>query len=393
MTAINPLEGEKVINPSTGEAFVSKATDPVVSNVATPADFAAQFPTPLDPTEVLTLCEEVTLIQAIPEIRTGLQTELWREMTSLAFTSGSNYIAFTDGACPEEYTHDGTNKSVDLKNLGAKKSLTVSDIMHSAAVVQGGAGIKALLGGFAAGQGLPGASDMATFGRQMIADLKEKEVRLGMSLVLNGEDRLLAVGDVDTRPLEFDGIEGWVTVAAGAHNNAITGQNASGTFSAQNFDRFLSEACAKPTHLFGHPAAIQEVMSAYFQLGYQGSQVVNYADGNRIVPGFNFGGFVNTGIGRLQVIADNNFTRTASGSNSFKSNIYALRMTHNGEPLVYRSTQIPLSLIDLAPGCTSISFEIWKKTALIVKAMCAQGIYQFGSFGGRTGITTCTALG
>ena len=393
MTAINPLEGEKVINPSTGEAFVSRATDPLVSNVATPTDFAAQFPTPLDPTEVLTLCEEVTLIQAIPEIRTGLQTELWREMTSLAFTSGSNYIAFTDGACPEEYTHDGSNQTVNLKNLGAKKSLTVSDIMHSAAVVQGGAGIKALLGGFAAGQGLPGASDMATFGRQMIADLKEKEVRLGMSLVLNGEDRLLAVGDVDTRPLEFDGIEGWVTVAAGAHNNAITGQNASGTFSAQNFDRFLSEACAKPTHLFGHPAAIQEVMSAYFQLGYQGSQVVNYADGNRIVPGFNFGGFVNTGIGRLQVIADNNFTRTASGSNSFKSNIYALRMTHNGEPLVYRSTQIPLSLIDLAPGCTSISFEIWKKTALIVKAMCAQGIYQFGSFGGRTGITTCTALG
>ena len=393
MTAVNPLEGEKVINPSTGEAFVARATDPVVSNVATPADFTAQFPTPLDPTEVLTLCEEVTLLQAIPEKRTGLQSELWREMTSLAFTSGSNYIAFSDGTCPEEYLHDGSNTTVNLKNLGAKKSLTVSDIMHSAAVVSGGAGIEALLGGFAAGQGLPGASDMATFGRQAIADLKEKEVRLGMTLVLNGEDRLLAVGNATARPLEFDGIENWVTAANGAHTNSTSGQDASGTFSAQNFDRWLSEACAKPTTLFGHPAAIQEVMSAYFQLGYQGSQVVNHADGNRIIPGFNFGGFVNTGIGRLQVIADNNFTRTASGSNSFRSNIYALRMTHNGEPLVYRSTQIPLSMIDLAPGCTSISFEIWKKTALIIKAMCAQGVYSFGSFGGRTGITSCTAIG
>ena len=392
MPAINPLEGEKVVNPSTGEAFVARATDPVVTNVATPGDFTAQFPTPLDPTEILTLCEEVTLLQAIPEKRTGLKQETWREMTSLAFNSGTNYIAFTDGACPEEYQHDGSNSTVDLKNLGAKKSLTISDIMHSAAVVAGGAGIEALLGGYAAGQGLPGARDLATFGREAIADVKEKEMRLGMTLVLNGEDRLLAVGNATSRPLEFDGIENWVTSANGAHTNSVSGQDASGTFSATNFDRWLSEACAKPTHLFGHPAAIQEVMSAYFQLGFQGSQVINVASGDRIVPGFNFGGFVNTGIGRLQVVADSNFTRTASGTNSFNSKVYALRMTHNGEPLVYRSTQIPLSMIDLAPGCTAISFEIWKKTALLVKAMCAQGVYDFGSYTGRS-VTTCVAIG
>ena len=392
MPAVNPLEGEKVLNPSENTAFVARATDPVVTNVATPGDFAAQFPTPLDPTEILTLCEEVTLLQAIPEKRTGLKQETWREMTSLAFTSGSAYIAFTDGACPEEYTHDGSNQTVDLKNLGAKKSLTISDIMHSAAVVAGGSGIEALLGGYAAGQGLPGAKDIATFGREAIADVKEKELRLGMTLVLNGEDRLLAVGDATTRPLEFDGIESWVTAANGAHTNSVSGQDASGTFSAQNFDRWLSEGCAKPTHLAGHPAAVQEVMSAYFQLGFAGSQIVNVASGDRIIPGFNFGGFVNTGIGRLQVIADSNFTRTASGTNSFRSSVYALRMSHNGEPLVYRSTQIPLSMIDLAPGCTAISFEVWKKTALLVKALCAQGLYQFGSYTGRI-VSQCTAIG
>lgn len=386
--AVNPIEGETVVNPATNEAFVARATDPLVSNVGTPADFAAQFPTPLDPTEILTLCEEVTLLQAIPEERTGLQQVTWREMTSLAFTSGSAYIAFTDGACPEEYTHNGSNSTVNLKNLGAKKSLTISDVMHSAAVRTGGSGIEALLGGYAAGAGLPGAKDVATFGREAIRDLKEKEVRLGMTLVLNGEDRLLAVGDVDTRPLEFDGIEGWVTSGNNAHN-----QTASGTFSAQSFDRFLSEACAKPTHLFGHPAAIQEMMSAYFQLGYQGSQIVNFQSGDRIVPGFNFGGFVNTGVGRLQVIADSNFTKTANGGNTnFSSSIYGLRMTHNGEPLVYRATQIPLSLVDLAPGCTAISFEIWKKTALIVKALCAQSVYTFQSWSGRS-VTTCTQIG
>lgn len=392
MTAVSPIEGEKVLNPSDGTAFVARASDPIVTNVATPGDFTAQFPTPLDPTEILAMCEEVTLLGAIPERKTGLKQVTWREMTALAFTSGSNYIAFPDGECPEEYTHDGENQTVDLKNLGAKKSLTISDIMHSAAVIAGGSGIEALLGGYAAGAGLPGAKDVATFGREAIRDLKEKEARLGMTLVLNGEDRLLAVGNATSRPLEFDGIETWVTEANGAHVNSVTGQDASGTFSAQNFDRWLSEGCAKPTALAGHPAAVQEVMSAYFQLGFQGSQVINVASGDRIVPGFNFGGFVNTGIGRLQVIADSNFTRTASGSNSFSSKVYALRMTHNGEPLVYRETQIPLSLIDLAPGCTAISFEIWKKTALVVKAMCAQGVYSFGSYTGRI-VTQCTQIG
>ena len=375
-----------------GGAFVQRATDPAISNVATPADFSAQFPTPLNPTEILTLCEEVSLLNAIPEQRTGLQQEVWREMTSLAFTSGSNYIAFSDGTCPEEYTHDGSNTTVNLKNIGVKKSLTISDIIHSRAVVMGGSGIEALNGPWNREGGLPGTTDMGTMAREAIADLKEKEIKLGMTLLLNGEDRLLAVGNASSRPLEFSGIETQVTSGNGAHVNDVTGQNASGTFSATNFDRFLSEACAKPTHIFGHPQAIQEMMSGYFQLGFQGSQLVNFNSGSRIVPGFSFAGSVETGIDRLTVVADSNFSRSASGTNSFSSKLYTLRMSHNGQPLVYRSTQIPLSLTDLTPGCTAISFEVWKKTALIIKAMCAQGYYAFGSFGGRT-TTTCTALG
>ena len=388
------ITGEKVADMANdGGAFVSRAADPVAFNVVTPGDFAAQYPTPLDPTEVITMCEEINLLNAIPDIRTGLKTELWREMTSLAFNSGTNYIAFTDGTCPEEYVHDGSNLSTDLKNIGAKKSLTISDIMHSQAVTMGGAGIRALLGGGAASSGNPGGlNDVATIGLEAISNLKEKEVKLGMALVLNGEDRLLAVGNATSRPLEFSGIETLVTVGNGAHVNNLTGQDASGTFSATNFDRFLGEACAKPTAIFGSPQAIQELMSGYFQLGFQGSQLINFNGGDRIVPGFSFAGFVQTGVGRLVVVADANFTKTASGTGSFSSSLYALRMHHNGAPLVYRATQIPLSLSDLTPGCTSVSFEIWKKTALIIKAMCAQSKYTFGSFLGRS-TTTCSPIG
>jgi len=135
-------------------------------------------------------------------------------------------------------------------------------------------------------------------------------------------------------------------------------------------------------------------MGAYFQLGFQGSQLLNFNSGAAIVPGFSFAGFVQTGIGRLTVVADNNFTKTAApnGSNTYSSKLFALRMSHNGMPLVYRATQIPLSLVDLTPGCSSISFEIWKKTALVIKALCSHGAYTFQQFDGRS-VTVCTSIG
>jgi hypothetical protein len=389
------LAGEQVLDMGAGgnEAFVSKTTDPVIlpQPYASPADFAAQYPTPLDPLEVISMCEEVSLWQAIPEEMTSLQQYTWRELNSLAFTSGSAYIAFADGECPEEYTHDGANSTVTLKNLGAKKTLSVSDIMHSRAVASANwHGINRLLGGFPSSEGVPGGTDAATFEMERVADVKEKEVRLSMTLVLNGWDRLLALGDTNTNSLEFDGFEQWATnMSCTMHTNG-TG-TVSGTFSSTTFDRFLSESCAKPTHLFGHPAAIQELMAAYFQLGFQGSQVVNYADGDRIVPGFNFAGYVNTGVGRLAVVADNNFTRANAGGGAFQASIWAMRMNHNGEPLVYKLTQIPLALKDLVPGCTAISFEVWTKTSLIIKHCCAHGQYT-SLFTGRI-TTTCTAIG
>lgn len=262
--------------------------------------------------------------------------------------------------------------------------------MHSQAVASANwNGINTLVGGFPSSEGLPGGADMATFQRQVVADVKAKEIRLGSTLVMNGWDALLVNGDHSGNSLEFTGIENWATnYSCTFHTNDNT---SSGTFSAISFDRFLSESCAKPTHVFGHPAAIQEMMSAYFQLGFQGSQVVNFASGNRIEPGYNFAGWVNTGVGRLKVVADSNFRRNASGTTTFQADLWALRMTHNGEPLVFRMDQIPLSLTDLAPGCTAIAFEIWAATALVIKACCAQGKYT-SQFTGRI-TTTCTAIG
>jgi hypothetical protein len=396
MTIETPsLEGEKVLNlgEGTDQAFVARTTDPLIlpQPYSQPADFTAQYPQPLDPTEIIAMCEEITLWQAIPEVETALNGLTWRELNELAFTSGSNYIAFADGECPEEYTHDGDNTTITHKNIGAKKSLSQRDIKHSTAVAAANwHGINRLVGGIPSSEGVPGGSNAATFAQEAVAGVKEKEVRTSMTLVLNGWDRLLAEGDATTRPLEFDGIENQVTYANGSYTNC-TGTSASGTFSAQTYDRFLAASCAKPTHIFGHPQAIQEALSGYFQLGYQGSQIVNFDTGNRITPGYNFAGFVNTGVGRMAVVADNNFNRWNVGGGNFLGILFGLRMTHNGVPLVYKSTQIPLSMVDLVPGCTAISFEVWAATALIVKHRCAHSRY-CAIFTGSI-VTTCTTIG
>lgn len=372
------------------KAFVSRATDPVVSNVSTPGDFAAQYPTPLDTTEIITMCEEVNMWRFLPEKITALKEETYRAMDALAFTSGSSYIAFTDGACPEEYSHSGNNTTISLKNIGAKKSLTISDIMHSAAIAAAGwNGINRMVGGWAAGEGMPGGADAGTFLQQSVADLKAKEMLLASTLVLNGWDRLLVLGNAASNALEFSGIEVMISGTC-AHTNAGT-TSATGTFGAAAFDRFLSESCAKPDTIAGSPQAIQEMLSSYFQLGFAGSQVINATSGDRIIPGFNFAGEVFTGVGRLKVVADANFTRTDVGGGAFQSSLFALRMRHNGEPLIYKITQIPLAFKDLAPGCTAISFQVWAKTALIIKACCAQSRYQ-SWFTGRI-VTTCTRIG
>lgn len=377
------------------QVMVTRTTDPNIlpQPYVSPADFAAQYPQPLNIQEIIAMCEEVTMFQALPEIPTSLKAETWRELNALAFTSGSVGISFADGECPGEFTHSGNNTTITLKNIGAKKSLSESDIIHSQAVAGMnaggyGVGIAELIGGVPTGQGVPGGTDMATFQRMNIANVYEKEVRLASTLTLNGWDRLLIVGDATTTPLEFDGIEFQVTTANGSHNNDTTA--ASGTFSSTTYDRFLSESCAKPTHIAGHSAAIQELLSGYFQLGYQGSQLINFESGDRITPGFNFAGFVNTGIGRMAVISDWNFTRVAIGT-TFSSNLYGLRMNHNGVPLVGKFTQIPFQVKDLVPGCTAISFIVWAKTALIVKHRCAHSKFSAIFTGNVT--TTCPRIG
>lgn len=378
----------------TPEPMVQRATDPVLqpTTYSTPGDWAGQFPQPLDPTEIISMCEEITLWQALPEKRTMLYGETWREMNYANIISGSTasdeYLFFSDGYCPEEYEHSGSNITVNHKNIGVKKNLSEREIMHSMAVAALPMGaINTLIGGVPSGEGLPGAYDMGTFQRQNIRDLAEKEIRMAETLVLNGWDRYLVNGNTSTSSLQFDGIENWATnMSCTMHTNNNT---ASGTFSATEFDRFLSESCAKPTVLMGHPQAIQELMQAYFILGFQGSQLVNQP-AERMTPGFNFAGFVNTGVGRLGVIADNNFRRTTTSATAFQADIWAFRMTHNGEPLVYKSTQIPLGLRYLTPGCTVISFEIWAATCLIIKACCMHGKYT-SQFSGRSS-TTCALL-
>jgi hypothetical protein len=369
--------------------FVERQSDPNISPAySTPGDFSAQWATPLDPTEILAMAEEATLVKFFPVLRTMLKEETWREMNVLAFTSGSAYVSFQDGACPEEFYHSGANTTVTLKTQGAKKSLSISDIMHSQFAQQLPMGmINAMTNPVQNFEGLPGVQgmDSATIGR--IASMKEQEILLASLLVINGTDKLNVTGNKTTNSLEYDGLDTWLSTGSACHVPATI----TGTFSALNFDRFLSEGTVRPTVLVGHPTALQELQAGYFQLGFQASQNITFADGNRITPGFSFSNSLNTSQGALSLVADLNVPRTNTGGSTFRSPIYALRMSYNGTPLVYIRQQIPLSIRDLAPGCTAIAFSVWQKQSLVIRHACAHSRWE-SLWSGRI-VTTSPLIG
>lgn len=383
---VQDLGGQGTFNPE----LIERQSDPIIAPVySTPGDFAAQWATPLNPLEIISMAEEVSLYKTLPALRTTLKEETWREMNVLAFTSGSAYVSFQDGTCPEEFYHSGANTTVTLKAQGAKKSLGISDIMHSmgvAALPMGGIN-QMLTPVNPAFQGLPGVSNIDAQTVVRIQDMKAQEILLAGILVVNGQDRLLAVGNKTSNSLEYDGIETYLATGTACHQPVST----TGSFTAIGFDRFVAEGNVRPTTVFGHPTALQEFQAGYFQLGFQQSQTIVFTDGNRVVPGYSFASSVNTSVGTLSLVGDLNFGRTDTGNSTFRSRIYALRMSHNGVPLVYRRVQIPLSYKDLNPGCTAISFMLWEKSALVIKHACAHSAASY-LFSGRI-VTTSPIVG
>jgi hypothetical protein len=382
------LEGLKSLNipeetiQQVVKSLVEKTvTDPVVllQPYAQPADFAAQYPQPLDPTEILTLCEEIMVWQTLPEVVTPTNADSWREMDELAFTGDglTNEGFFLKGSCPDTYTHDGDNQSITRMYLGAQKTLSYEDIKHSLAV--------------AAIEGL-GISAISTQQRRAaVADVKAKEMLLQEILVLNKWDKALVKGNSTTNTLAFDGIETQVTSAGGARINA----DPTGQFDIEDFDNFLNAGCARATHVFGHPKALEAIKKGYLSLGATGGtqpimQILVTKDGNQIVPGFILADMIDTSIGRIMLVPDFRFTVIQVQPDRFHATVYPLRVYHNGEPIVYKSTQTPLSFKDLTPGCTSISFMIYAVTALVIKHMCAQSAFT-ANFPGVVG-TGCDVI-
>lgn len=385
---LDPRQARQIVQRSDALMQILPSLQPI-------ADFDLLYPVLLDPTEIWALCSEVSVAQFIPELEHPLLSYSWYEFSEMHLASGTfqNYLGFDDmgGDCPETYKDDGDPKSVDIKSLGVYKSLAERAIIHANAVMSTyGGGTNRVAGVANPVNTLPGTQYGGyNINLSTVRDLKAKEARKGAALLVNGEDWLLVNGDETANPLVFDGLVTQITEANGAYVNSAA---PSGTFSAIEFDRFLGEMCIPPDHIFGPPQAIQELQAAYFQLGFQGSQAISFNDGGRIVPGYNFASKLNTGIGTVTLVADRNFPRTNMGGSKFFSALYPVRMHWEGENLIERRTQVPLQLKNLADGCASIQFMIWKATALVIKAMCAQAKYT-ATFSGNISTSNCTSIG
>lgn len=361
--------------PQGMRSLINRAVDPVIlpQPMTRPTDFTLEFGVPVDTTEIIAMCEEVSAYNAIPEVVNGSNTESWLEMNALYFTGGQNFVAFENGGCPEDYTANTVNRTTSKKHLGAKKSLSESDLRHSIASIAAGYGVNMLVGPTSFNE-QPG-----TFMRQAIANVKEKEIRRMMTLTMNGWDELLVKGSVSDNSEEFDGLETLVTTGNGARGNfAVGGGTYSGTFNVARFDEWLAAGCAKPDTIFGHPTTLQALKLAYWGMGANSgpAQIITNGTNQALTAGLNFANTIMTSVGPIRLVADSRFTRTDLNNGTFSANLYAMRMAHNGEPLVYKATQIPLNFKDLVPGCTAISFMVWAVSALVVKHMCAHGVYR-----------------
>ena len=394
------MPDEIVLDLVNGGAFTQRATEPIGGNVSTQPSFNTWYPLPVPTQAIFTACEEITLARTLNQRPTSLKQDTWAEMSAMHFLTGStadqaySQMMFQDGSCPEVTTIGSpTQTTVTLKNLGAQQSLTESDIKHSAAVAGMGWAYNQFFGSGAFQQGLPFGGDGATIMSQMISDIKAREMWQMQVLLLNGYDKMLVKGNTSTSALQFQGIEGWFGSGSGAMTNShnTNDNSASGTFDADVFDRFLSVGCLKPQVLMTTTQAGQEMLSAYFKKGFQGSQIINTTSPNGIIPGFNFAGSINTAIGNMPIVTDTNFTRTNIGGGKFQAKVYTLRMNNNGIDYIDVPTQFSLSYKDLAPGCTSVRFMMWAKQALVIKHGCAHGVYT-SQFTGRIQ-TTCPVIG
>lgn len=376
--------------PQMGEQVQKTQTDPgvLLQPYSQPADFTAQYPQPLDPTEILTECEEISVWRALPEKVEPFNADQWREMTDIDFATAAgltNDGFFLKGGCPDRITASGETKSITKKYLGASQTLTFEDIQHSAAVAAiRGLGISRLLTHTVGG---PDVIDV-------VRDAKAKEIRKQEILVLNNWDLALVKGNSGVNTLAFDGIETQVVAA----NNARVNSNPTGTFSIEYFDNFLVMGCARPTHIFGHPKALEAIKKGYLSLGATaGAQPIQQvvltrgADGG-VVPGMVLADEVFTSIGRIMLVPDFRFSVVQVGDDEFSSTVYPLRVRHNGENLVYKSTQTPLVFKDLSPGCTAISFMVYCVSALVIRHMCAQSAYT-ARFNGHAGDASCSLVG
>lgn len=286
-----------------------------------PAQFTEQYPQPLDPTEILDMCEEITVWKTLPEVVTDYNADTWREMDSLSFdaTGETNHGFFTKGSCPDEVTHEGANTTVTRRYIGAYESITYEDLRHSIAVAKTrGLGISRL---------------SLDSGMETVIGVKEKAIKLQEVVVLNKWDLALVKGNAAVVANAFNGIEIQVVAANGARVNS----NPTGGFDIEEFDNFLAAGCARPTHIFGHPKALRAIAIGYLALGAVGGtqpvQMINInQDRSGIVAGFTLAPQIQTFVGKLILVPDFRFTATTTGADIFSSTVYPLRVYHNGEP-------------------------------------------------------------
>lgn len=247
----------------------------------------------------------------------------WDVLTAI----GTGNSAFTEGGTPNEDDATYDQRSAIYKELGKTKTITDRQIAAGASFI----------------------------------DQEAHQTEVAMHEVLQDEEVYIISGNATTAPLQFDGLDTYITT------NTIDDANDALGFRTDLLDEAVQTLVETygviPTAIycsFGMKRAINQALN--------GNLRVDLSNTNTPTTGIDVN-FYQSMVGKLPIIAS---TAITNDSTTYTPNtvgdIYVVTEMSVGQPVLYMEDLYPLSKIQLARTGAGIKFMVTEATVLVCRA-------------------------
>lgn len=254
----------------------------------------------------------------------------WVVMTGI--TAGNS--AFAEGGTPTEDNASSARRSAVYAEYGKKKSIT---------------------------------DKMMAAGRSF-ADEEALQTEIAMREVVQDEERDIITGNATTNPLQFNGLQQYVTTNVTDDANGPLGFRIDLIDAAA--EQIWKVRGARPTAVYSGYGMKRAINNSLV-----GDQRVNPNDTSaKSTTGIDVG-FVQTMLGKLEIVPTIAISGSASGANTVEE-LYIVTEQKMGEDVLYMEDLYALGKVPLARTGAAVSFMVTESTVLVCRAEEFQYKYQ-----------------